>query len=246
MNGESTHGCFEVILGEFKLSMDLAVKPGTVLVLFGPSGSGKTTVLRTIAGLIAPSEGVICIGGVEVFNKINGVNVPSYKRKVALISVSTNSRPSFEKIRGISKMINVPFSIVKNKNELNELIKKKYEDFDTILIDTEGCSQRNESKLKEIKNFFDEREHIHNSLVLSATSKDSDMNEVTRKFGCMPIDSIIFTKLDESATYGSLFNHTIRFKKPLSYLTLGQKIPEDLEIASRERLVDLLLNISGS
>ena len=61
MNGESTHGCFEVILGEFKLSMDLAVKPGTVLVLFGPSGSGKTTVLRTIAGLIAPSEGVICI-----------------------------------------------------------------------------------------------------------------------------------------------------------------------------------------
>jgi len=62
----------------------------------------------------------------------------------------------------------------------------------------------------------------------------------------MPIDSVIFTKLDESATYGSLFNHAIRFKKPFSYLTLGQKIPEDLEIASRERLVDLLLNISGT
>ena len=83
-------------------------------------------------------------------------------------------------------------------------------------------------------------------IVLSSNSKDSDMNEVTRKFGCMSIDSIIFTKLDESATYGSIFNHTIRFKKPLSYLTLGQKVPEDLETASRERLVDLLLNISGT
>ena len=143
-------------------------------------------------------------------------------------------------------MINVPFSIVTNKKELDQLIKKSYADFDTILIDTEGCSQRNESKLLKIKNIFDEPGRIHNSLVLSATSKDSDMNEVTRKFGCMPIDSIVFTKLDESATYGSLFNHSIRFKKSLSYLTLGQKIPEDLEIASRERLVDLLLNISGS
>ena len=91
---------------------------------------------------------------------------------------------------------------------------------------------------------FDGR--IHNYLVLSATSKDSDMNEVTRKFGSMPIDSIIFTKLDESAAYGSLFNHAIRFKKPLSYLSVGQKIPEDIEVASKERLVDLLLNISGT
>ena len=97
-----------------------------------------------------------------------------------------------------------------------------------------------------MRDIFSERGRLHNSLVLSATSKDSDMNEVTRKFGCMPIDSIIFTKLDESATYGSLFNHAIRFKKPLSYLTLGQKVPEDLEAASRERLVDLLLNISGT
>ena len=80
MNTGSTYGCFEVILGEFKLSMDLAVKPGTVLVLFGPSGSGKTTVLRTIAGLLTPSEGVISIGGVEVFNEASGVNIPSHKR----------------------------------------------------------------------------------------------------------------------------------------------------------------------
>ena len=84
-----------------------------------------------------------------------------------------------------------------------------YEDYESIIIDTDGCSQRNEKKLLEMREFFDERGRIHNYLVLSATSKDIDLNEVTRKFGSMPIDSIIFTKLDESATYGSLFNHAI-------------------------------------
>ena len=64
--------------------------------------------------------------------------------------------------------------------------------------------------------------------------------------GSMPLDSIIFTKLDESSSYGSIFNHAIRFKKPVSYLTTGQNVPEDIELATKERLVDLLLHISGS
>ncbi len=197
--------------------------PQRIMALLGPTGVGKTTTIAKIA-----SEQSI-----------------QYKRKVSLISFDTNYRTSTEKIRTYAKMINVPFSVVKNKKELNSILKS-YEHFDTILIDTIGCSQRNDSKLLEMRETLDEQGRIHNSLVLSATSKDRDMNEVTRKFGCMPIDSIIFTKLDESATYGSLFNHAIRFKKPFSYLTLGQKVPEDLEIASRERLVDLLLNISGT
>ena len=197
--------------------------PQRIMALLGPTGVGKTTTI----GKIASEQSI------------------QYKRKVALISYDTNYRTSTEKIRTFAKMINVPFSVVKNKKELNSLIKS-YEHFDTILIDTCGCSQRNDLKLFEMRDIFDERGRIHNSLVLSSTSKDGDMNEVTRKFGCMPIDSIIFTKLDESATYGSLFNHAIRFKKPISYLTLGQKVPEDIETASKERLVDLLLNISGT
>ncbi|MGB0363560.1 MAG: flagellar biosynthesis protein FlhF, partial [bacterium] len=87
---------------------------------------------------------------------------------------------------------------------------------------------------------------LHNILVLSATTKDSDTNEITRKFGSMPLGSIVFTKLDESSSYGSIFNHAIRFKKPVSYLTTGQNVPEDIELATKERLVDLLLHISGS
>ena len=194
-----------------------------IVALMGPTGVGKTTTVAKIAS--------------EQMRK--------YKRKVALISVATNHSSAARQIRSYAKMLKAPFSVVSDKAEMNNAISS-YEDYDSIIIDTDGCSQRNDKQLLEMREFFDERGRIHNYLVLSATSKDSDMNEVTRKFGCMPIDSIIFTKLDESAAYGSLFNHAIRFKKPLSYLSVGQKIPEDIEVASKERLVDLLLNISGT
>jgi len=194
-----------------------------IVALLGPTGVGKTTTLAKIA-----SEQML-----------------KYKRKVALISVDTNHSSAAEQIRSFAKKIKVPFSVAKDKAEMNRVIDS-YESYDSIIIDTDGCSQRNEKQLYEMREIFDERGRIHNALVLSATSKDSDMSEVTRKFGCMPIDSIIFTKLDESASYGSLFNHAIRFKKPLSYLTVGQKVPEDIEVASKERMVDLLLNISGT
>ena len=194
-----------------------------IVALLGPTGVGKTTTVAKIA-----SE-----------------QMTKYRRKVALISVDTNHSPATKQIRSFAKIIKAPISVVKDKSEMNKAISG-YEDYESIIIDTDGCSQRNEKQLLDMREFFDERGRIHNFLVLSATSKDSDMNEVTRKFGSMPIDSIIFTKLDESATYGSLFNHAIRFKKPFSYLSVGQKIPEDIEVASKERLVDLLLNISGT
>jgi len=194
-----------------------------IIALLGPTGVGKTTTVAKLA-----SEQIL-----------------KYKRKVALISVDTNHNSAAGQIRSSAKKIKAAFSVVKDKADLNRMIDS-YKDYDSIIIDTDGCSQRNDKQLFEMREIFDKRGRIHNALVLSATSKDNDMNEVTRKFGCMPIDSVIFTKLDESTAYGSLFNHAIRFKKPLSYLTVGQKVPEDIEVASSERLVDLLLNISGT
>ena len=135
MNTGSTYGCFEVILGEFKLSMDLAVKPGTVLVLFGPSGSGKTTVLRTIAGLLTPSEGVISIGGVEVFNEASGVNIPSHKRKVGYVPQDMLVFPHLTVIENIAYGI-------KDNNNTDGLIETLIEK-----LDLDGLEDRYEWEL---------------------------------------------------------------------------------------------------
>ena len=121
-----------------------------------------------------------------------------------------------------------------------------YSDYDVIIVDTAGRSQRDEEQMFALKEMFGNQSLMTNLLVLSATTKDSDLNEITRKFGEMPIYGIVFSKLDESTSYGSLFNHAIRFKKPITFLTTGQNVPEDIETASKERMVDLLLNISSS
>ena len=194
-----------------------------IVSLIGPTGVGKTTTAAKIC-----SEQIL-----------------QYKRKVALITVDTMRIAAVEQLRAYAKVINVPLSIVSDKVELDRAISS-YADYDVIVIDTGGCSQRDETQMFELRDIFDERGRLHNILVLSATTKDSDTNEITRKFGSMPLDSIVFTKLDESSSYGSIFNHAIRFKKPVSYLTTGQNVPEDIELASKERLVDLLLHISGS
>ena len=197
--------------------------PQKIFTLIGPTGVGKTTTAAKIA-----SEQLL-----------------RYKRRVAMITIDTFRIAAVEQLRTYAKIINVPLSIVADKADLDRAIAT-YSDYDVIIIDTGGCSQRDESQMFELRELFDERGRLHNVLVLSSTTKDSDLNEITRRFGVIPIDSVIFTKLDESSSYGSIFNHSIRFKKPISFLTTGQKVPEDIEVATKERLVDLMLNISGS
>ncbi|MGK5092615.1 flagellar biosynthesis protein FlhF [Deltaproteobacteria bacterium TL4] len=194
-----------------------------IVSLVGPTGVGKTTTVAKIA-----SEQII-----------------NHKRKVAMVTMDTYRIGAIEQLRTYAKIINAPLSVVSGKAELDRTIAG-YVDYDVIVIDTGGRSQRDEAQMYELREMFDERGRIENILVLSATTKDNELSEITRKFGAIPLSSVIFTKLDESSTYGCLFNHSIRFKKPISFLATGQNVPEDIEIASKERLVDLLLNISGN
>jgi len=117
---------------------------------------------------------------------------------------------------------------------------------DVIFIDTGGRSQHDALQMSEIYHIFGGDLPIEVYLTLSVTTKDTDQSEITRRFGQIPLAGVVYTKLDESTTFGSMFNHSIRFKTPVAYLTTGQKVPEDIEVATKERLVDLLLNIAGN
>jgi len=194
-----------------------------ILTFLGPTGVGKTTTLAKIAG----SE------------KITHPDL-----KIGLITLDTFRIAAVQQLQEYAKIINVPIRVVNDKEQLSNTLKE-FQKKDLILIDSAGRSQRDEVQMGELRSILKDFKEISNLLVLSATTKDTDLVEITKRFSTIPLKGIVFTKLDESTSYGSIFNHAIRFKLPLTYLTTGQNVPDDIESASRDRLIDLLLNISA-
>jgi len=205
-----------------KKGTDANKKP-KILTFLGPTGVGKTTTLAKIAGR----------------EKIEHPDL-----KIGLITLDTFRIAAVQQLQEYARIINVPIRVVTDRGQLSHALedfKKK----DLILIDTAGRSQRDEQQMSELRNILFDNKSFDNLLVLSATTKDNDQVEITKRFSTIPLSGIVFTKLDESTSYGSIFNHSIRFKLPLTYLTTGQNVPDDIENASRDRLIDLLLNISA-
>jgi len=194
-----------------------------VLTFLGSTGVGKTTTLAKIAG----SE------------KLTNPEI-----KIGLITLDTFRIAAVTQLKEYARILSVPIKVVTSHKQLDQALED-FRDKDLVLIDTAGRSQRDELQMAELREFLVDNRECCNLLVLSATTKDSDLIEITKRFSTIPLGGVIFTKLDESTNYGSIFNHSIRFKLPLTYLTTGQNVPEDIEIASKERLIDLLLNISG-
>ncbi|MBT3224926.1 MAG: flagellar biosynthesis protein FlhF [Deltaproteobacteria bacterium] len=200
-----------------------AGKKPKILTFLGPTGVGKTTTLAKIAGV----------------EKIEHPDL-----KIGLITLDTFRIAAVQQLQEYARIINVPIRVVNDRIQLDHALaefKKK----DLILIDTAGRSQRDESQMSELRDILIDQKSFDNLLVLSATTKDNDQVEITKRFSTIPLSGVVFTKLDESTSYGSIFNHSIRFKLPLTYLTTGQNVPDDIENASRDRLIDLLLNISA-
>jgi flagellar biosynthesis protein FlhF len=194
-----------------------------VVALVGPTGVGKTTTVAKLA-----SEQLL-----------------KHHRQVALITVDTFRIAAVEQLKVYAKIMGVPISVVNDKTELQQAIQS-YSSKDIVFVDTGGRSQRDEMQMSELYSLFGNGSDagMDVCLTIAATTKDADLTEISRKFGEVPLKSVLFTKLDETTQYGSIFNHSIRFKLPVAYLTTGQKVPEDLEMATKERMVDLLLNIT--
>jgi len=107
------------------------------------------------------------------------------------------------------------------------------------LVDTAGRSPSNEEQLDELKRFIARSQPDEIHLVLSATTKYYDMIRIIERFGAaVPINRMIFTKLDETRFYGAFLNLMNNFQIPLSYYSTGQNVPDDLEVPEAQSLAD--------
>lgn len=187
-----------------------------IVAFIGPTGVGKTTTIAKIAALHV-------LGGV---------------RKVGLITTDTFRIAAVDQLRTYANILSVPLRVVYHPHELQGAIDS-LNDCDLILVDTAG---RNFMKPKPIEETLDllvatHFDEVH--LVLSLTSKPEDLDSIVSAFHDVPVTQVLLTKLDETRTYGSFLNILLEYGRPVSYVTMGQNVPDDISVASVERLMKL-------
>lgn len=191
--------------------------PQKVVALLGPTGVGKTTTIAKLAAnyhLIA-------------------------QQKVGLITLDTYRIAAVEQLKTYADIINVPLTVVYSGEELQDAIAN-YHDQDLILIDTAGRSHNNQSQMEEL-NAALAGINAEKYLVVSATTKSYDLMAIIDAYRSMDIDNLIVTKLDETESYGILLQAASYAQVPIAFITTGQSVPDDIEIADSEQLTNLIL-----
>ena len=192
-----------------------------VIFFVGPTGVGKTTTIAKIASKCKVESNY----------------------KVAFITADTYRIAATEQLRVYANILDAPMSIVYAPDELNQAVSKMM-DYDLIFVDTAGFSHKNETQREDMKHLIQglspefEKEVY---LVLSATTKYQDLLEIVDIYHEISDYKLIFTKLDETTTYGNILNIKLYSGADLSYVTNGQNVPADLEVFNTQKIVKQLL-----
>lgn len=212
----------ELIQKQVKVSAPLynPEKGQKIAVFVGPTGVGKTTTIAKIAAKYTLID----------------------KKKVALVTFDTFRIGAIEQLKIYAKIIGLPVDVVLTPDELPKAVEKR-RDADIILIDTAGRNHKDNEYIKEIKAMWSQRLKPDCYLVLASTSSNEVLIDVINRFSEIPVNGLLFTKLDEAEKFGIIFNAMIKAQKPLSYFTTGQRVPEDIEPADARRLSRLILGM---
>ena len=190
-----------------------------VIALIGPTGVGKTTTVAKLAANCKLREG----------------------KKVGLLTIDTYRIAAVDQLRTYADIIEVPLQAVLTTGEMHQAVQAM-SDRDVILIDTAGRSPNNRLRLSQLRSFLAAARPDEVHLVISATGNRPCTREVLERFLPLGVNRVIVTKLDEAATFGVLLNVSTDADRPLSYVTTGQGVPEDILAADRESLAECILS----
>lgn len=188
------------------------------IALVGPTGVGKTTTLAKLAA--------------DYLHQFGG--------KAALLTIDTYRVAAVEQLRVYGEIMGLPVEAVYSPERLDAALER-FSDRDLILIDTAGRSPRDEAGMAELCAFLGQDRGIEQHLVLAAGTRGLELADAVASFSRLPLASLIFTKLDECLQRGALLDIPLRKNLPLSYLTNGQRVPEDLLTAEPDLVAGFIL-----
>lgn len=192
-----------------------------IITFLGPTGVGKTTTIAKIAAELVINQ----------------------KRPVTLATTDTFKIAAVEQLQTYANILKCPLEVCQSAESFASLRDHLSPD-DVVLVDTAGFGPRDEKKLIELSGLLSSvRTETH--LCVSSTTRDLDLVQVINRFKIFEPEYLVFTKLDETTSFGNIFNLAAKTHLPLSYFTMGQRVPEDMEVATKERVADLILNLAG-
>ncbi len=192
-----------------------------VVALVGPTGVGKTTTIAKLAADFSIRQ----------------------KKKVALISLDTYRIGAADQLRVYGDIMRIPVEVASNGREYRKLLNK-FSDMDIIFVDTMGKCHKDATYATRLNEVLRKSGPVEIHLALSASLQERVLEETFNQFSPLKINKILFTKLDEGLTFGSLINLALHTQLPLSYFTDGQRVPEDIETASKDKVIRLIFNLN--
>ncbi|NHG49979.1 flagellar biosynthesis protein FlhF [Campylobacter jejuni] len=196
------------------------IKKQKIMMLVGPTGVGKTTTLAKLAFRYAYGD---------------------KRYKTGIITLDTYRIGAVEQLFQYAKMMKLPIIDSIEPKDLDEAIRS-LNNCEVILVDTIGNSQYDQNKLAKTKEFLmHSNAEIDVNLVVSANTKHEDLMEIYKNFSFLNIDTLIITKFDETKVFGNIFSLIYETNIPLSFFSIGQEVPDDIEVANSDFLVRCIL-----
>ncbi len=192
------------------------------IALIGPTGVGKTTTLAKLAALFLADQ----------------------SNDIALITIDTYRIAAVEQLKVYGTIMQVPVEVVLSPEELRAALER-HSDKSLILIDTAGRSPKDSIAIADLSGFLEPDLGIEKHLVLSAATREQELLDIIAQFETVGFERLLFTKVDECLTTGAIFSVHLENSTPLSFITNGQRVPEDLLIATPRCVAELILPPHG-
>jgi flagellar biosynthesis protein FlhF len=186
----------------------------------GTTGVGKTTTIAKIASMLKLEK----------------------KANIALVTADTYRIAAVEQLKTYANILSVPLEVIYSPEELGNSLEELNQ-YDVCLVDTAGCSHRDKNQVDGIRQLIEQvpirSRQVY--LVLNSGAKYNDLKEIAKVYSDMTDFSIIFTKLDETSSAGAILNMHVKTKCPLSYVTWGQNVPDDIGEFDPQKIAKKLL-----